>query len=256
MAFRNSRARELEDLATYCNRSGIRFDTNDSFKQALRLLRDQTHVFLDTSNNANPSLWGYRIDNLPITITSIPRHTYPSVKQIQLKLSISFLADYQIWDTGQDPIQKLNMDVMVIGSDKTGINCISSYHLDKHIDDPSTPSIHEVHPLYHIQFGSGKIRKTPEAANLNIENGGHLYLDTPRLLHYPLDFVLGFDFLLANYFPAAWSNLHRNGQYVSLCRRYQDFFWKPYIHTLAKHWQVVAGANDFAARELLWPNLL
>ena len=256
MAFRQHRANELNELSRYCDKVGIKFGTDGSFTRAISLLKDQNHLFSAEGEGSNPSLWGYQIDNLPINITSIPRHTYPSVKNIHLKLSVSFLADYTMWGKMQDSIYRLNMDIMIVGSDKTGINSVSSYHLDKHVDNPANPKTHEMHPLYHIQFGGSKIRKTPEGSGLDIERGKYLYMDPPRLLHYPMDFVLGFDFLLANYFPTAWNNLHRNGQYVSLCKRYQELFWKPYIQTLAKHWQTAPNNDIFADRKSLWPNLL
>ncbi|WP_157886714.1 hypothetical protein [Hymenobacter sp. PAMC 26628] len=281
MAFRRERATDLEQLAKFIDRRNVNISQNPSFKDAIRFLKDDTHVFLDEKGKPDASLWGYNIDRLSVAIPVIPRHTTPAVQQLSLRISIKFTADWQGWQKMQDPSRQLNLNVLLLGKNKDASNCLSSYHLDKHIDlpppdpkakpdprvkpDPKAKPVvvpkanlvpAEAHPLYHVQFGSAKIGKEKEALGLDLVNSGNLFMDTPRLMHHPLDLVLGIDFLLSNYLPVAWDALQRDGHYANLCRKYQAAFWKPYIHAIAKHWDLHRDKDCWNAKNLIWPNLL
>jgi len=270
MAFRRDRANDLEQLATFTNKRGIIINQNPSFKEAIRSLRDENYVFRDESGELNSFLWGYTIDRLSVVIPNVPRHTFPVVQQLSINISIKFTANWQDWQKMLDPSRQLNLDVLLLGKKKDASTCLSSFHLDKHLDptplhapkakatvsqtEKVVPA--EAHPLYHIQFGSAKIRKEKEAGSLDLANSGNLFMDTPRLMHHPLDLVLGVDFLLSNYFPDAWDALKRDGPYISLCRKYQAAFWKPYIHAIARHWDLHRDRDCWNAKNVIWPNLL
>jgi hypothetical protein len=270
MAFRRDRATDLEQLAAFTNRRGVIINQNPSFKEAIRLLKDDKHIFLNEKDEPDVTLWGYTIDRLSVIIPIAPRHTVPAVQQLSLRISMKFAAHWQGWQKMQDPSRQLNLNVLLLGKNKDASNCLSSYHLDKHIEPSPPPGSKpkavtaqkekeepaEVHPLYHIQFGSAKISKEKEANELDLVNSGNLFMDTPRLMHHPLDLVLGVDFLLSNYFPVAWDALQRDGHYTSLCRKYQAAFWKPYIHAIAKHWELHKDRDCWNAKNLIWPNLL
>lgn len=47
MAFRRDRATDLEQLAAFTNKRGVIINQNPSFKDAIRLLKDDKHVFLN-----------------------------------------------------------------------------------------------------------------------------------------------------------------------------------------------------------------
>lgn len=262
MAFRKARANDLKDLARFTNKQRISIEKNESFKDAIRLLENNQHVYLDEAGNPDVSLWGYTITHLPVIITAIPRHTFPAIKQLTLRISMAFAADWRGWEKMQDPARRLNLDVLLLGTNKDESRCLTSYHLDKHQVQPiaagsqvkSLPA--EVHPLYHVQFSSGKTYKVDEAAGLNLGTSGNLFLDPPRLLHYPMDLILGVDFILANYLPGAWNALQRDGSYANLCRKYQTAFLKPYIHAIAQHWDLHRDADCWGAKKAIWPNLL
>lgn len=262
MAFRRERANDLEQFALFTDRKRVSIGKNEAFKEAVRLLKDNKHVFHDEHGEPNPSLWGYTIKHLPVLIPDIPRHTFPAVRQLSLRINIALAAEYQSWQKMQDPTRRLNLDVILLGTSKDQSRCLTSYHLDKHLEPTNTTGnkatiLHtEIHPLYHVQFNSGKIRKEEEAINLDLEKSGNLFLDTPRLLHHPMDLILGFDFLMANYFPKAWNDLQRDGHYTTLCRKYQTAFWKPYIHAIARHWNIHNDRDCWSAKQTIWPNLL
>ena len=70
-----------------------------------------------------------------------------------------------------------------------------------------------------------------------------MYIDTPRLLHFPLDFILGVGFLTSNFFPAAFSLLSEERAFVKLNNQYQEKILKPYFHTIANHWKPFQQSN-------------
>src|SRR5690606_22390318 len=72
--------------------------------------------------------------------------------------------------------------------------------------------------------------------------GSTFQLDTPRIVHYPLDFILGIGFITSNFFPIAFELLMEDAYFIGLYKRYQDFFLKPYFHSIASHWNV--GGNS------------
>src|SRR5690606_22254631 len=98
----------------------------------------------------------------------------------------------------------------------------------------------DCHPIYHLQFGGRKLEKK------YLDFGNALILDTPRVVHYPMDVILGVDFVLSNFFSASWRKLRQDGEYVNLVRDYQSYFWKPYAHSNASHWK------PFAQHEISW----
>ena len=261
MTFRNARANDLRALARFTNKQRISIDQNPSFKDALRLLDDNEHVYQDEHGNPDPALWGYTITHLPVRI-AIPRHTFPAVEQLTLRISMAFAADCRSWEQMQDPARRLNLDVLLLGTTKEDSRCLTSYHLDRHQEPIVVPGamekafVPEVHPLYHVQFSSSKTHKVDEAAGLNLGAGNNLFMDPPRLLHYPMDLILGVDFLLANYMPGAWKALQRDGSYATLCRKYQGVFLKPYIHAIAQHWDLHRDRECWGAKQAIWPNLL
>lgn len=262
MAFRRERANDLEQLARFTDKQRVGIGKNESFKEAVRLLRNEQHLFNDERGQPDPSLWGYTIDHLPVIVSAIPRHTFPAISQLTLRISIAFSAECVGWQKMQDPARRLNLDVLLLGTNKDNSRCLTAYHLDKHIepaissDKKAKKAQTEVHPLYHVQFSSGKIRKEAEAVDLELKSSGSLFLDTPRLLHHPMDLILGFDFLMANYFPVAWHALQRDGSYANLCRKYQIAFWKPYIHAIARHWDVHRDRECWGDKKAIWPNLI
>lgn len=84
-----------------------------------------------------------------------------------------------------------------------------------------------------------------------------MFIDTPRLLHFPLDFILGIGFLTSNFFPAAFGYLCEEREFVKLNNQYQEIIWKPYYHTMANHWKPFEqGAITWSPTSDLCPILL
>ena len=86
--------------------------------------------------------------------------------------------------------------------------------------------------------------------------GNSLILDSPRIVHYPMDIILGVDFVLANFFAEQWREQRKDGEYINLVRDYQSFFWKSYAHTKASHWKPFNQENIQWNPLSIWPNLM
>lgn len=80
---------------------------------------------------------------------------------------------------------------------------------------------------YHFHFGGNKLTE-------KVENYGQiLILDSPRLMHHPLDFILAVDFIVSNFAPDTWENMKKNPDYISILKRAQKLFIAPYFKTIA-----------------------
>jgi hypothetical protein len=259
LAFRVARANELEELAKYANKYHIDISSNHFFRNAIKLLKDEEYLFRGEDGKESDVLWGYAIENLSLPIIPVPRHTFPSLRQLNLQIRVQFLADYRNWQKMKDPSCLLNVEIKLVGVTKDDSkSCLASYHFDRHAPKEEIDPSEEVHPLYHIQFSSAKIRKEPEAKSRSsdFDNSAFLFSDTPRLTHYPMEFILGMDFIVANYLPYSWRALQKTGPYQVLCRKYQKAFWKPYVHAIARRLDIHADREFWEDNKSIWPNIL
>lgn len=181
--------------------------------------------------------WGYEIVNFKIPVETL-RHVRPKgIKKIELTLDMRLEADYANWGTLKDPLISLNFNVVLRAlSDKNSYLC---FHIDKH--DMSKFST-EPHPIYHIQY-------SPRPKHLKddeFEFGNVLYLDTPRLMHQPLDLILGIGFLISNFSPSKWEKLLENRFFKKAFCDSQTSILKPYHHSFANHW------SPFDSAQILW----
>ena len=103
-----------------------------------------------------------------------------------------------------------------------------SMHFDRHIEGGNASK--EIHPMYHFQFGGRMIEDEP------IDKGDVLFLDAPRIMHHPMEFILGLDFLLSNFFPVEWKEISRKNQnYKNIVKEYQKHFILPYFQSVVEH---------------------
>ncbi|KIF44530.1 hypothetical protein M445_26090 [Vibrio owensii 47666-1] len=117
-----------------------------------------------------------------------------------------------------------------------------AWHLDRH-DHSGVPSF--IHPDYHIHHGGRHIKD-----NTN-DYGELVLLNTPRLLHPPLDIFLAFDFLLTNFYDRrVWASFRANPSYIALIKNAQEYWWKEYYTQIANYWKhQTSGIDDVGVRE-------
>lgn len=254
-AFRLERASELEQFARVLSKSGI-CDSNQIY-QAVGQLRDFNYIpKIEQTDEVNYDFWGYDIGNIVFYFENPPKHTYPeNATNLSLTLSVRLIADYKEFLEICDPYRHLEFNIVINGSycnndNKQSYELITSYHLDRHLFKEGDNDPEDCHPIYHLQFGGRKLDKRYK------DFGNALILDAPRIVHYPMDIILGIDFVLSNFFSNAWRRLRRDGEYVNLVRDYQSYFWKPYAHSNASHWKPFTEKHIMWDPINIWPQLL
>lgn len=110
-----------------------------------------------------------------------------------------------------------------------------SWHLDKHIrseNDNDGKGKGFIHPEYHFNMGGFALTKETD-----FNFGQVLLIDTPRLLHPPLDIVLSIDFILKNFYGIRVKNLTDSNQYRTIISNAKERLWRPFYIALASHWE-------------------
>ena len=103
-----------------------------------------------------------------------------------------------------------------------------SWHLDKH--DPSKGTSTS-HPLYHYEYGGTEISKAQ-----GFDYGDFILMDSPRIMHPPLDLVLAFDFVIKNFYDYnKHKSLTEDPSYKRYIKNAQYRLWRPYAISFASH---------------------
>jgi len=252
-SFRYERASELDQFARVLKKLG------NCDPYPLNVAADQLRNLefvpkVDKNDEVNYNYWGYATPDLVFYFEDVPPHTYPeNPTNLTLSLSVKHIADFTAFKLLQDPYIHLEVNVVVRGTytkELKSIELITSYHLDRHIEKSGDNSPEYVHPIYHFQFGGRKLDKKFK------DFGSFLILDSPRIVHYPMDIVLSVDFVLSNFFPSQWKDLRKDGEYVNILREYQELFWKPYAHSKALNWRPYDEGLVNWQPGSIWPQLI
>lgn len=229
MAFREEKASELLRMVDIIRRNIGGVDTS-SVTQAASKLKNSSYIPTQRNGTRDPETWGYEIENFRLPV-STERHMRPEgVNKLELRLDMAMIADCKQWMSFGDPLLELNFNVAVRGikqGNETSTHHLG-FHLDRHIETEHDSE--EPHPIYHIQY----CVNPDDDSTFNY--GSVLHLDTPRVMHYPMEFILGLGFLTSNFFPMVFDELISDGNYTNLYKKYQEGFWKPYSQTLAAQW--------------------
>ena len=231
MAFRRDRASELRQIADLLDlHMG---DTNTyCIYNAIALLQNSEIIPVLKDGSTDENIWGYDIEDFEIPVETIKHIKPDDIKDAKAILNLKLRANISKWDTFEDPLVELSFNVILKGIGKTVY--FFGFHIDKHT---STAHSDEPHPIYHLQYNLNP--RESEKPNL----GEIFYIDTPRIMHKPLDFILGIGFLTSNFYPTAYNVLIEDANYVKLSKKYQKSFWRPYFHTLANHWKPFEEGN-------------
>lgn len=226
MKFRKERAQELDNVERLLTQHIPSINCSPLRKAISSLRNDQKWIlFKDKSRDVNT--WGYDIRDLTFQIPET-RHIQPAgIKRLELYFSIKIIANYQDWDTSNDPLRELSFRVLIRGvGDKTAQ---TGFHIDRH--ELENPINGEIHPSYHFQ---NSVNPNNED---QFEYGSVLSLDAPRVMHYPMDFILGIGFLTANFSPKYYEKLLDTHPYPRYLKESQERIWKPYAHLMSSYWK-------------------
>ncbi|MDT0676995.1 hypothetical protein [Autumnicola musiva] len=241
MKIRLDRASELTRYAQLLEKFGIAntFPLHD----AAQKLRDKTQAF-HKPKTTDYSCWGYDIEGLTLYLPTTGRHIHPNtITSLEITIDTKILCDHQIWNTFSDPFIQMNFRTVVRGIDSTG-NYSFGFHIDRHDESIETD---EIHPIYHIQY----LPRTDPSS----QSGQVLLMDTPRMMHMPVDIILGVDLVLANFSPEIWHKMRDESEYHTIFKKYQESFWRPYIHTFANNWAFNNGNISWDGKHKICPNL-
>lgn len=237
LAFRRELADELNTLKQALDSVGIEKRSIDSIDRAIKSLNNEKNLppFVDESlphlpTKSSPLSWGYSIKDFIIHVDTSSSIQYPkSVKKATLLFSIDVVGEYN--NSGNnfiDPFKGLEFNIVIDGLSRGSKNHVFSYHLDRDLKGKN-PS-NEVHPSYHFHYGG---RKLKDYTNKNF--GNSLILDMPRIMHYPMDFILGLDFIMSNFSPDLWRKMKKDNRYIKLIKKSQERVMKPYFGAMAQH---------------------
>lgn len=212
-SFKNARKREVNDYL------GLITPHNISYSK------------LDFKENLPDDLWGYHIDGLriPIDINTI-RHMRPTgFSSAEIIVDLDIESKISEWSNLNDPFTQLSFRTLLKGVNKiTNKNHYLNFHIDRH----NGTETKEIHPLYHLQYLQNAKNKEKD----DFCHGDSLQLDIPRMMHFPMELILGVSFVLSNFSPEIYSKLIQERGYHKLSKEYQEKVWRPYINSLNDFW--------------------
>ena len=193
-------------------------------------------ISIDYSNS-----WGYELRNVILNVPQKDKAKgiFPADAVVNtITFSAKVVGNYLNGDYAEDPFAHVELNIIALGKSKNGDDMKACWHFDRHLQskkDKIKPI--DSHPIYHFQF-AGKNLVLP-----NNNYGEHLVLDTPRIMHLPLEAMLGLDFVLSNFLGEQRNILSAYKPYADCLKEVQKHFWRPYVHSLAKKWDSYANGN-------------
>lgn len=208
-------ATDMEDIAILFNKYSI---NTPSISRMSSLLKARKSLSYDLKSISIPILDD---DKFP------KRVSHKNTTGLVLYFDMNVVGDCDKLINKEDPFSVYAFNIYIKGKNKNNhqSKLVYAIHFDRH--DGSIANL--AHPLYHFQFGGEKLKKE------DIDHGQALFLDSPRIMHHPMDFFLGIDFILSNFFPNMWKNMQKEQGYVSILKRYQEYFIMPYFQSVVDH---------------------
>ena len=150
-------------------------------------------------------------------------------------------------------ILDMNVDIVLHGRDNGKI-FYNAWHFDFHStkgDEVFT------HPMYHCQNGGKNLRNSPNTSNLDIETGEVILIESPRIMHPPMDPVLAVDFVIGNFLGNDIVRLlHQNRFFKAAITDSIESLWKPYYEIMFKYFDQSQSGQNRALAAKLNPTLL
>lgn len=210
---------------------------DDSFQNILKSLRRKNRIEYDSDTLE------LKFDN-----KKLPHYlSHSNVENLSLYFSVDLSIDYTKIEENKDPFKKLEFNIYAYGVNKNNKNrseLVYSLHFDRHIVQEEDNEPDEVHPMYHFQFGGKKLKEK------HIDMGQALFFDTPRIMHHPMEFILGLDFVLSNFFPDVWYKLQEDGEYINILKKYQEYFILPYYKSVVNYFDRTIKNSPWNAQDI------
>jgi hypothetical protein len=216
-------SKELRDAAMILEKARVCRDVGPLLSAANKTLRSG-------GNN-----WSYGITNLLFFVSDVTAYP-PSLGEITCRLTVNAAGLCILSDDACDPMTSLEIDIILeASSPSTQHKHLQSWHFDRHVG--GTFDSVNAHPRYHFSFGGRRLEEHATESKIPFYDF-LLVLDSPRLMHPPLDGVLALDFVLSNFAAQSWNRLRGQRDYVALMRGAQRRSWKPFASALLTHWPI------------------
>jgi|GEM_PF-823754 len=239
-ALRREKASDLRLLGDVLQRKGICLDSGPLMSAASQCATNTPH---------GGSSWGYEVVGLQFR-SELRRNIFPAgVVNVSVVLSFNVSGMLGRSVSLGDSFRQMTLDLTISGLEIKGgesREVRACWHLDRDIGDGS----HEgIHPLFHFQHG-GKLMES-----FQDKLGSTVLMDSPRLIHPPMDTYIAVDFVLANFLPVKWAEIRSEGDFASrLGKSYSDY-WSPFFEAIAEAWKPFTQTR-LNSYEVLCPQLL
>ena len=172
--------------------------------------------------------------NLFIPKELLPSHAIPKkFNKIEVVLSIKddIVINRNENNKVEDPFFKLEKFNILLYCEKK--HYTSSWHLDRHVQQENEATPSNLHPIYHFTFGGYHME------NLQLDEsdefGRTLILRTPRIMHPPMELILGLDFIFTQFIPKKDLDLLSDPSYIALIIELKTHFWLPFSLAMSKN---------------------
>ena len=204
---------------------------------------------LETQANGTTTLdeWGYKIENLILPVGDV-RNTEPSGIVVRVNMGCECRSKVADYNKTCDPFTVYSFHLYVYGEFQ-GMTYSWGMHLEK--DTSNKPT--EWHPQYHLHCFDGR-NEMKHALKDTDQKRGMLYLNVPRLVHYPLDIVLGIGFCLMNFHTKdVFTKLYQQDrEFPRLYQASQERILEPYFNAITS----TSGAGTgWAGKKELCPQI-
>ncbi len=243
--FKELKARELKDLYEL-----LQNKLKGTASELHPILSASKQLESEASLHSSETSWGYTISGLILPVRNIKHMEPKGLSAPKLRIDCTIQGNIETWGKMVDPFTYYDFAMTLYG-DVDG----KKYSLSWHIDRDAAPNSDEHHPLYHIHYSNGLNHLNRKGCRYDWGNA--IYLDCPRLAHYPVDLILGIGFCLTNFYPkSTFDNLIKEYQFTRLYRVSQEAVLKPYYCNLASAWQYNAAGLNWNDYRSLCPQII
>lgn len=146
----------------------------------------------------------------------------------QIKLNVLFEERFELVNEYDDRVLRLGLNLLIevkyfIGDDLSEL--YSGWHFDKGECGISEFS----HPIYHCTYGGKSLKPFGKELGRLFSNAG------PRIVHPPLELILGVDFIIKNYYKKEkHQKISEDPRYIGIVNRAHFYYWLPYSMAIQK----------------------
>ncbi|MEZ7528453.1 hypothetical protein [Cloacibacterium normanense] len=205
------------------------------------------------------NIYSYTFSTIRLVIPKSlrPNHSIPkNLGSVEIILSIK--DEIKIKKTKknfiEDPLNKLEKFNIILNCENS--HYTSSWHLDRHAKDGDGELPSNLHPIYHLTFGGYHMENLQREDS--DEFGKSLILRAPRIMHPPMELLLGIDFIFNHFIPKNELELLSDPAYIFVIKELKKYFWLPFSLAIAKNYceRISINNEPFSFDELFVSSVL